>query len=187
MLALEGPVDYRLERLRDLPSTSPPLGAEADAWLERLFPTLSGGRRAGPRAGGRPRQLRVPRAAGGVALFDFADLCARRWGRRLSGADRALPTLILGRAAADARPAQRGAAVHDPGRRALRAADDAVPLRRGPARGALPAGDGAFEFQRTVSRLMEMQSSDYLAACRNRHPDQLPKTFTLFALTSDLI
>ena len=49
------------------------------------------------------------------------------------------------------------------------------------------SGDGAFEFQRTVSRLMEMQSSDYLAACRNRHPDQLPKTFTLFALTSDLI
>jgi cell division protein ZapE len=27
-----------------------------------------------------------------------------------------------------------------------------------------PAGDGAFEFQRTVSRLMEMQSEDYLAA-----------------------
>jgi cell division protein ZapE len=26
------------------------------------------------------------------------------------------------------------------------------------------AGDGAFEFERTVSRLIEMQSSDYLAA-----------------------
>ena len=26
------------------------------------------------------------------------------------------------------------------------------------------AGDGAFEFERTVSRLMEMQSADYLAA-----------------------
>ena len=26
------------------------------------------------------------------------------------------------------------------------------------------AGDGAFEFERTVSRLMEMQSHDYLAA-----------------------
>jgi cell division protein ZapE len=27
-----------------------------------------------------------------------------------------------------------------------------------------PSGDGAFEFQRTVSRLMEMQSEEYLAA-----------------------
>jgi cell division protein ZapE len=26
-----------------------------------------------------------------------------------------------------------------------------------------PAGDGRFEFERTVSRLMEMQSRDYLA------------------------
>ena len=49
-----------------------------------------------------------------------------------------------------------------------------------------PAGDGAFEFQRTVSRLLEMQSNDWLAACRQRRPDELPKTFALFALTSDL-
>ena len=26
-----------------------------------------------------------------------------------------------------------------------------------------PAGDGAFEFERTVSRLMEMQSAEYMA------------------------
>ena len=29
--------------------------------------------------------------------------------------------------------------------------------------GLYPSGDGAFEFERTVSRLMEMQSRDYLA------------------------
>ncbi len=29
--------------------------------------------------------------------------------------------------------------------------------------GLYPAGDGSFEFERTVSRLMEMQSAEYLA------------------------
>ena len=49
-----------------------------------------------------------------------------------------------------------------------------------------PEGDGAFEFQRTVSRLMEMQSRDYLESCRNRPvgPDAPP--VNVFALTSDL-
>ena len=49
------------------------------------------------------------------------------------------------------------------------------------------SGDGVFEFQRTVSRLAEMQSSTYLAACRDRHPDSLPRIFTPFALTSDVM
>ena len=49
-----------------------------------------------------------------------------------------------------------------------------------------PSGDGAFEFQRTVSRLLEMQSRDWLEACRQRRPEELPKTFAPFALTSDL-
>ena len=48
------------------------------------------------------------------------------------------------------------------------------------------AGDGAFEFKRTVSRLMEMQSSAYLEKCRERG-DVAVEDFTPFALTSDLI
>ena len=39
----------------------------------------------------------------------------------------------------------------------LLAAADAEPA------GLYPAGDGNFEFQRTISRLEEMQSTDYLA------------------------
>ena len=33
--------------------------------------------------------------------------------------------------------------------------------------GLYPAGDGAFEFERTVSRLQEMRSSDYVARVRD--------------------
>jgi cell division protein ZapE len=33
------------------------------------------------------------------------------------------------------------------------------------------AGDGAFEFQRTASRLHEMRSADYLAAEREQAPE----------------
>ena len=40
----------------------------------------------------------------------------------------------------------------------LLAAADAAP------EALYPAGDGAFEFERTASRLVEMQSRDYLAA-----------------------
>ena len=39
----------------------------------------------------------------------------------------------------------------------LLASADASPER------LYPTGDGAFEFERTVSRLLEMQSDDYLA------------------------
>lgn len=35
--------------------------------------------------------------------------------------------------------------------------------RAGPPASLYPAGDGSFEFERTVSRLMEMQSPEYLA------------------------
>jgi len=37
-----------------------------------------------------------------------------------------------------------------------------------------PEGDGAFEFERTVSRLMEMRSVDYLSAPRTEPADPAP-------------
>jgi len=39
-----------------------------------------------------------------------------------------------------------------------------------------PAGDGAFEFERTASRLIEMQSDDYLAAERTILPQKSNQT-----------
>lgn len=189
VLALDGPVDYRLARLRDLPVYLHPLGPAAEARLDEAFQALTDGAQAAPRditVG--TRHLTVPRAAAGVARFEFGDLCARA----LGAADYLALTeafhCVFVEAVPRLTPDRRNEA------RRFMTLVDALYERRVVlfvSAAAAPdqlyaAGDGAFEFQRTVSRLMEMQSSDYLAACRNRHPDQLPTTFAPFALTNDL-
>jgi cell division protein ZapE len=190
VLALEGPVDYRLKRLRDMPVYHHPLGPETDARVAQAFRTLTDGvEPVAEEVAVGTRRLPVPRAAAGVAMFEFADLCERALGAAdyLALTER-YHTLIL-----------EGVPLLQPDRRnearRFMTLVDALYERRVMlfiSAAASPeqlyrAGDGAFEFQRTVSRLMEMQSSDYLEACRDRRPDQLPKTFATFALTNDLI
>ena len=191
VVALDGPIDYRLDRLRDLPVYHHPLGPEADGAARR---GVRGAHRR--RRGRRPRRsrsaparLQVPAPPRASPRFEFADLCARPLGAAdyLALTER-YHTLFLD-----------GVPLLTPNRRnearRFMTLVDALYERRvmlfvsaeAPPEQLYAAGDGAFEFQRTVSRLLEMQSSDYLEACRNRRPDQLPKTFEPFALTSDLI
>ena len=189
VLALDGPVDYRLARLRDLPVYLHPLGPDADARLDQAFQALTDGAEARPRdvvVG--TRHLTVPRAAAGVARFEFGDLCARALGAAdylaLTEAFHCVFVEEVPRLTPDRRnEARRFMTLVDAlyERRVVLFVSAAASPEQ-----LYAAGDGAFEFQRTVSRLMEMQSSDYLAACRNRHPDQLPTTFAPFALTNDL-
>jgi cell division protein ZapE len=189
VVALDGPVDYRLERLRDLPVYHQPLGPEADAALDAVFAAMSDGARpAAVDVAVGTRTLHVPCAAGRVARFTFADLCNRPLGAAdyLALTER-FHTLFL-----------EGVPVLVPNRRnearRFMTLVDALYERRmmlflsaaTPAEQLYPTGDGAFEFQRTVSRLLEMQSGDWLQACRERRPEELPKTFAPYALTSDL-
>ena len=81
VIALAGDTDYRLERLRDVPTWHQPLGVAAEARLEQIFSALTDG------AAGAPaeltvgsRRLEVPRAARGVAWFDFEALCEQPLG-----------------------------------------------------------------------------------------------------------
>lgn len=189
VLALDGPIDYRLERLRDLPVYHHPLGAEADAALDAAFVALTDGAAAGPEeVPVGTRMLQVPVAAAGVARFEFADLCNRPLGAAdyLALTER-YHTLFLDHVP-ELTPNRRNEA------RRFMTLVDALYERRmmlfvsaeTPAEQLYPTGDGAFEFQRTVSRLLEMQSSDWLKACRHRRPEDLPQTFAPFALTSDL-
>jgi cell division protein ZapE len=189
VVALDGPTDYRLERLRDLPVYHHPLGAESDAALDAAFAALTDN--AVPTSvdvAVGSRTLHVPRAAARVARFTFADLCNRPLGAAdyLALTER-FHTLFLENVPILA-PNRRNEA------RRFMTLVDALYERRmmlflsaeAPAERLYPSGDGAFEFQRTTSRLLEMQSHDWLEACRQRRPEELPKTFAPYALTSDL-
>ncbi|MFO1068740.1 MAG: cell division protein ZapE [Geminicoccaceae bacterium] len=189
VLALEGPTDYRLERLRDLAVYVTPTGPAADARLEQIFAALADGEPgAAETLAVGTRRLAVPRAAHGVAMFGFADLCAQPLGAAdyLALSER-FHTLIV-REVPVLTPDRRNEA------RRFMTLVDALYERRmvlvlsaeAPAETLYAEGDGAFEFQRTVSRLLEMQGHDWLERCRARHPGDFAREFVPYALTSDL-
>lgn len=166
ILELGGGRDYRMDRIRELDVYLTPLGAWAAAKLDEAFRTLSGG------ADGEPRVLRtqgrdvpVPRAAPGVAMADYMDWCARPMGAAdfLCIADK-FHTVIL------ADIPKMGPDSQDKAARFVTMIDSFYErkVKFICSAAATPDklytdGDGAFEFQRTVSRLMEMQSPEYLA------------------------
>ena len=108
---------------------------------------------------GGGRTLHVPKSLKGVAVFSFKRLCgeaARR--RRLSRHRPALSHRDHRRHSGDGPgAAQRGGALRDADRRALRAPVKLLAAADAEPEGLYPPGDGSFEFQRTVSRLEEMQ------------------------------
>ncbi len=166
VLELDSGRDYRLARLVGKRIYYTPLDAAAHGALEATFAELTDGA-AGERARlvVKGRTLAVPRTAGNVAWFAFADLCAAPLSAAdyLALAERYAAIIVEG--IPQLTPERRNEA----GRfnvlidtlyeaRTLLVASAEVP----PAK-IYPAGDGSFEFQRTVSRLNEMQSADYIA------------------------
>ena len=172
VLSLNGPVDYRLERLGGFPTWYMPLGDAATQAVSRAFFRLTDyppeDRAHVPSCdiavpGGRT--LHVPKTLKGVAVFSFKRLCGEpRGAADYIAIARAFHTVIvvgIPRMGPDRRnEAARFVTMIDTfyehGVKLLAAADaDPAAL--------YPAGDGSFEFERTVSRLTEMQSRDYLA------------------------
>lgn len=172
VVALNGETDYRLQRLGGMPTWYVPNGPEATRALSEAFFRLTDypvEDRAHvpsediPVHGGR--SLHVPKSFKGVAVFSFKRLCREARGAPdyLAIARRYHTVIIVGipRLGAENRnEAARFVTLIDAlyeHKVKLLAAADAAPAdlyRR---------GDGAFEFERTVSRLMEMQSEAYLA------------------------
>jgi cell division protein ZapE len=188
VVGLAGATDYRLARLRDVAIYHQPLGPATDARLEQAFAVLTDG------AAGAPavievgsRRLEVPRAAKRVAWFDFEALCEQP----LGPADYLALTLryhtVLLSGVPRLTPDRRNEA-----RRFITLVDALYDRRVNLIIGAeaapealYPAGEGAFEFQRTVSRLAEMQSRAYFES--PPLTGELGQGFTPFALTTDLI
>src|SRR6201986_593049 len=165
VVELNGPTDYRLQRLSGVKVYMTPLGAGADAAMDQAW------RRLTDTVKGKPaslmvlgRQLAVPQAARGVARFSFEELCDRP----LAAADylaiaQAFHTILI-----DHIPVMTDNMHNLEWRFTLlldTLYDEGVMLicSAAAAPGQLyPSGIASEAFHRTVSRLAEMQSEDYL-------------------------
>ena len=171
VLTLNGPIDYRLQRLSGLATWHTPLGPAATAQVTEAFYRLTDYPpedsvhvpSAELDVGGRT--LHVPKSLKGVAVFSFKRLCAEARGATdyLAIALAYHTVIVVGipRMGPDNRnEAARFVTLIDAlyeHKVKLFATADAVPEE------LYEAGDGRFEFDRTISRLNEMQSADYLA------------------------
>ncbi|MXS77355.1 AFG1 family ATPase [Nitrosomonas sp. JL21] len=171
IIPLQGPVDYRYNRLRGAQTYYFPVNEETTAQLSATFFRLTD-RSIADRAKVPSEELHVhgrtlfvPKAARGVAVFSFKRLCANP----LGSADylaiaRTYHTVIM-----VAIP-QFNHDNNDEARRFINLIDAfyeyhvkflcsaTVPLQS-----LYAGGDVQFEFERTISRLTEMQSEAYLA------------------------
>jgi cell division protein ZapE len=172
VLELNGPVDYRLDRLGGIDTWHVPNGPEATAQLREAFFRLTDYRieDAGsvPSAEldvGGGRTLHVPKSLKGVAVFSFKRLCGEPRGAAdyLAIARTYHTVFIVGIPVMGPEMRNEAArfvtlidALYDNNVKLLAAAE-AEPAD------LYPAGDGTFEFARTASRLEEMRSAEYMA------------------------
>lgn len=172
VLELDGGVDYRLDRLKGRPVYHTPLDARARAAAGMAFEDLTDG--SPPESTSlkqKGRLIEIPMAARGVARFAFEDLCAKPLGAQdfiaIAAAYHAL--IIEGVPVFNA-------ALKNEAKRFILLIDALYEHRctliltaAAPPHGLAPPSTTevemqtlAFEFDRTVSRLLEMQSQDWV-------------------------
>ena len=169
VVTLNGPVDYRRDRLGQQNTWLVPNGADATANLSAAFFRLTDHEVTEPIPSEelivQGRTLHVPKTLKGVAVFSFRRLCGEARGAAdyIAIARRYHTVIVVGipqLGPENRNEAARFVALIDAlyeQKVKLLAAADAEPDA------LYPEGDGRFEFQRTVSRLEEMRSEDYLA------------------------
>lgn len=172
ILAIDGVTDYRRDRLGSAQTWHVPADEAATRALSAAFFSLTDyppeDRAHVPSEEldvGGGRSLHVPKSLKGVAVFSFRRLCSEARGASdyLAVARHFHAVIIVGipiMGPENRNEAARFVTLIDAlyeYRVKLLASAAAAP------ESLYPSGDGSFEFQRTVSRLEEMQSDDYLA------------------------
>jgi cell division protein ZapE len=158
--------DYRLARMVGRPVYFQPLGDNAHHALEQAFAGLTEGMvEHAETLTVMARPLEVPRCAGHTAWFTFAELCEQPHSAvdYLALAERFAAILVEGIPRLPATRRNEAARFHILVDTLYEARTLLVVSAEVPPEEIYVKGDGSFEFQRTVSRLMEMQSEDYVA------------------------
>jgi cell division protein ZapE len=166
VLQLEAAADYRLEKLQGAQLYFSPSGKKAAKSMRETFSRLTGLRKGEPAViRVKSREVVIPEAAMGVALFDFDDLC----GKPLGAHDYLLIAHAYHILMIENVPVMEQAH-RNQARRFINLIDT---LYDNDVRLVLSAdaepdalytlGDGAELFERTASRLIEMRSLEYLA------------------------
>ena len=172
VLPLNGPVDYRLERLGGMETWHTPLGDAATAQVREAFfrltdypPEDSAHVPSAELRLGGGRTLHVPKSLKGVSVFSFRRLC----GEARGAADYLCVAQIYHTVILVGIP-RMGPENRNEAARFVTLIDTLYEhkVKLFATAAAEPAelylsGDGKFEFERTVSRLSEMQSAEYLA------------------------
>jgi cell division protein ZapE len=165
VVSVAGPHDYRLDRLRAAGTWFAPNDPDNQRSFEALWrDMLNGEEELGETLEVLGRKVHLPHAAGGMVRATFASLCSVALGPNdyVAIAERFhtvflqdLPKLTANRR----EEARRFVILID----ALYEAHvRLIVLAEAEPAALYPQGDGAFEFERTASRLQEMRSADWL-------------------------
>jgi cell division protein ZapE len=165
VIEVDAGIDYRLRTLKQVESYHVPLDARADAALAAAFDAMRAGPDDDPRLTIEGRSLTARRRAGSVAWFDFGTLCDGPRSQRdyLVLACRFSVLLVSG-------IPRMTVEMGDRARRFTWLIDILYDHRvkllataAAPPEELYPEGPNSREFARTVSRLTEMQTHDYMS------------------------
>lgn len=184
VLALDAATDYRLGRDAGETVYFTPLNDKARQGMDEAYDRVTGHCVTSPHTlSHQGREIAVPRACAEVARFGFSDLCERP----LAASDyleiaRHFEILFIDDIPV-LKPEKRDAArrfvllidtLYESGTRLYCSA-------AAPPELLYPYGDGAFEFNRTISRLMEMQAADWPSAPQWRTESDLDGPGSVFS------